>query len=101
MILSSIIGYVLVQIPWESHVVFTKFFDRLHGRAYWRHQLKFALLALIPCAVTLAAVYVIPIDKTRGLIVKGAAAAAVSALAMLAIFGRELAEVLKKLRKRS
>ena len=100
-ILSSIIGYVLVQIPWESRVVFTKFFDRRHGRAYWHHQLKFALLALVPCAVTLAVVYFIPVDKTKGLIVKGVAAAAVSSLAMLAIFGRELAEVLKKLRKRS
>lgn len=100
-ILSSIIGYALIQIPWESHVVFSKFFDRQHGRIYWRHQLKFALLSLIPCAVTLAAVYAIPIERTVGLIVKGAVAAAVSTAVMLTLFRKDLLEILKKLLRRS
>lgn len=100
-VMSSIVGYALVQIPWESYVVFTRFFDWNYGRAYWRHQLKFALLALIPCAATLAAVWAIPIEKTRGLIVKGAAAAAVSSLVILMLFRKDLAELLKKLFKRA
>ena len=100
-ILSSIIGYLVVQIPWESHVVFTRFFDRRQGRFYWIQQLKFALLALIPCAITFVAVYVIPIAKTRGLIVKGVVALAVSSIVMLAIFGKELTGVVKRLRDRS
>ena len=100
-VLSSIVGYALVQIPWESHVVFTKFFDRQQGRAYWYHQIKFALLALVPCAVTLAAVWAIPIDKTKGLIVKGAAAAAASTVVMLLLFRKDLLEILKKTLRRS
>ena len=100
-ILSSIIGYVLVQIPWESYVVFTKFFDRRHCRFYWRQQLKFALLALVPCISTWAFVYMIHFDKARGLIVKGAVAFAVSLIVMFAIFGKELIGVLKRLRNRS
>ena len=99
-ILSSIIGYALVQIPWESHVVFTDFFDRKQGRTYWLHQLKFALLSLIPCVFTLAAVYAIPMDRTRGLIVKGIVAAAVSTAVMLVLFRKDLIEMIDKLLKR-
>ena len=48
-ILSTIIGFVLIQIPWESHVVFTVFFGRSESRAYWRQQAAFAALALALC----------------------------------------------------
>ena len=111
-VFSSIIGYVLVQIPWESHVVFTKFFDRQQGKIYWRHQLKYLLLALIPCALTLAAVYALPklaavcsisIGETRvrGLILQGIVAVEVSAAAMLVTFRKDLIEAIKKLLRRS
>ena len=100
-IVSSIISYSLVQMPWESRVVFTRFFNRKLGRFYWRNQLKFALLALLPCLITWGVVYVIPLAKTRGLIVKGCVALVVSSIVMFALFGKELIEVLKKLRKRS
>ena len=49
-ILSTIIGFVLIQIPWESHVVFTSFFGKAESRAYWRDQALFALSALALCA---------------------------------------------------
>ena len=100
-VLSSIIGYALVQIPWESHVVFTKLFDRRQGRIYWLHQLKYLLLATIPCVLTLAAVYFIPVGRTKGLILKGVVAAAVSTAIMLVIFRKDLIEVMKKILRRS
>ncbi|MBP5530798.1 MAG: oligosaccharide flippase family protein [Lentisphaeria bacterium] len=110
-ICSSLIGYLLVQIPWESHVVFTNFFDRKQGKAYWHHQLKYLLLALIPCALTLAAVYGIgklriggiAVDemRTKGLILKGVAAFAVSSAVMLVIFRKELLEIMKRALRRS
>ena len=49
-ILSTIVGYVFIQIPWESHVVFTAFFDRHEARAYWRQQALFVLVAFVLCA---------------------------------------------------
>lgn len=49
-IFSTIIGFVLIQIPWESHVVFTSFFGKAESRAYWRDQAAFAALALVLCA---------------------------------------------------
>ena len=100
-ILSSIIGYALVQIPWESHVVFTKFFDRQNGKLYWRHQLKFILLATIPCIVTWAAVGMIRVDRAKGLILKGVVATTVSSAVMLVLFRKDLLEALKKLLRRS
>ena len=100
-ICSSLIGYTLVQIPWESHVVFTRLFDRQQGKTYWCHQIKYLLLATIPCVLTWAAVCAIHVDKMRGLILKGIVAAAVSLAVMLVIFRKDLLEVLKKLLRRS
>ena len=101
-IASSIIGYLLVQIPWESHVVFTKLFDGTQARSYWHQQFEFALLAMIPCEATLLAVLVIPLERSKGLIVKGAVAAAVSTVIMLILFRKDMVEVMKKvLRRRS
>jgi O-antigen/teichoic acid export membrane protein len=99
-ILSSIIGYVLVQIPWESYVVFTAYFDRKQGRSYWFHQLKFAMLSVLPCVLTLAAVYAIPMSRTRGLIVKGIVATAVSTAIMMILFRKDLTAMIDKLLKR-
>ena len=112
-ILSSIIGYALVQVPWESYVVFTRFFDWKYGMAYWRHQLKFALLALITCAVTFYLVYAVPmkwvsklavqhhipwkISKFAGITVQGLVAVAASTVMMLLLFRKDLIEVLKRL----
>ncbi|MBO7683879.1 MAG: oligosaccharide flippase family protein [Kiritimatiellae bacterium] len=45
-IFSTIIGFAFIQVPWESHVVFTSFFGREESRAYWRDQAAFAALAL-------------------------------------------------------
>ena len=96
-IASSIIGYALVQIPWESHVMFTCFFDRKCGLSYWHHQIKFALLALIPCAATLAAVQAVPFDRTEGLIMKSIIAAAVSIPAMALLFRKDLVAMTNRL----
>ena len=59
------------------------------------------LLAAIPCALTLAAVYFIPIERTKGLILKGIVAVAVSTAVMLVLFRNDLLEVLKKLLRRA
>ena len=49
-IFSTIIGFVLIQIPWEAHVVFTAFFGKSESRVYWRDQAAFAVAALALCA---------------------------------------------------
>ena len=48
-ILSTIVSLVCIQIPWESHVVFTAFFERRESRLYWRQQAIYAVAALVLC----------------------------------------------------
>ena len=45
-IFSTIIAFAFIQIPWESHVVFSVFFGRREARSYWRDQVMFAAAAL-------------------------------------------------------
>jgi len=100
-ILSTIIGYVFVQIPWESHVLFTRFFDRQQARLYWRHQAFFLLMTLLLCGITWGAAALIPMEKIPGLILKGAVAALLSGGLVFAIFRKDMLLTLKMLLKRS
>lgn len=94
-IFSTIIGFAFIQIPWESHVVFSSFFGKAEARAYWRSYFGFAACTLALCAVAWFAVWTIPVDGMPGLVLKGAVAfAAVSAL-LLALFRRDISALLR------
>ena len=54
-IFSTILGFALIQIPWESAVVFRNFFGRAEARAYWRQQSVFAVATAALCAAAFAA----------------------------------------------
>ena len=99
-ILSSIIGYLFIQIPWESHVMFTQFFDRDQAKVYWRHQALSVLIAAGIAAATWAVIQLIPMDKAVGLAVKGIAAAAFSGGLVVLFFRRDLREAAAKLLSR-
>ena len=99
-IFSTIIGFAFIQIPWESHVVFTAFFNNDQARRYWKQQLFFALVAIAICFVTWVAVTFISIDRLPGLLLKGAVAVLVSGGLMLALFHRDVLDAVKTLRKK-
>lgn len=99
-ILSSIIGYVFVQIPWESHVVFTAFFDGAQSKAYWRHQAFFMVSAILICTATWGVVAAIPMDRIPGLLVKGAAATLFSGIVIALLFRKEMLAIMEKALKR-
>ena len=96
-ITASIIGYVLVQIPWESHVMFTAYFERRQARIYWREQTRFALIALLLSMTVWGATKAIPIHGVTGLVVKGTAATLLSGIIVFALFRRDLMEMLRKM----
>ena len=96
-IISSLIGYLFLQIPWESYVMFTQFFDRHQAWVYWRNQALMALIAVVVSAATWAVIQLIPMDKAVGLAVKGAAAAAVAGAFVTLLFYRDLREMVAKL----
>ena len=94
-ILSTIISYIVIQIPWETHVLFTHFFGSLQQRHYWRFHAKFAALAILLCAISWGTVHAITMEKFPGLVVKGLAAAAVTTAFLFLFFRQEFCMVLQ------
>ena len=97
-VFSTIIGFAFIQIPWESHVMFTVFFSRVESRLWWRSQLRFALLAVALCAAAWWAAHLVPLAGIAGLVVKGIVAFAVSAGAVLAVFRGDITAIVKSKR---
>lgn len=99
-IFSTIISLLLIQVPWESHVVFTAFFNREQARIYWRFHLKFALLAIFLCTITWGSASLIPLGGILGLAVKGMIAAIISSSFLLAFFRQDVTDVVNAVRKK-
>ena len=100
-IFSTILSVALIQMPWETHVLFSVFFNREQAKIYRGFQNRFALLALTLCAVTWGAAFLIPAGGIPGLLVKGAAAAAMSGGFLLAFFRKDLLSVLNALHRKN
>ena len=101
-ILSTIVGFAFIQIPWETHVVFTSFFNRSQERDYWLHHMNFVMLALMQCFLTWSAANMVTMDRAlQRLIVKGIAAAIVSSLLTLLFFQSDIKEFLALRKKAS
>jgi hypothetical protein len=97
-IFSTILGFLLIQIPWESHVVFTSFFGRAESRAYWRAYAGYAAFALVTCVAAWSAARQVPLGGVTGLLAKGLVAALVSSCATLVLFRRDVKAVFDVLR---
>jgi len=100
-ILSTILSMALIQIPWESHVLFTEFFDRKQAKIYWRFQGKFALLSLGLCAFAWGASSLLPLGGILGLMVKGAVSGILTSAFLLAFFRQDVTDVMNTLRKKN
>jgi O-antigen/teichoic acid export membrane protein len=94
-IFSTIIGFAFIQIPWESHVVFSSFFGKAEARAYWRSYFGFAVCTLALCAVAWWIAWMIPLAGFVGLAAKGLATAAVAAVLILVLFRGEFVALLR------
>ena len=92
-IFSTILGIVLIQIPWETHVVFANFFNGKQARVYWRTQIWFAFLASMLCGVTWGATLLVPFNGIGGLAVKGALAVVVSSGLLIAMFRKDVSSM--------
>jgi hypothetical protein len=96
-IFSTIIGFAFIQIPWESHVVFSSFFGKAEARAYWQSYAGFAVGTIALCALAWLTAYAVPLDGILGLTVKGAVAAAVSSVAVIILFRKDLLPALQQI----
>ncbi|MBR4172428.1 MAG: oligosaccharide flippase family protein [Kiritimatiellae bacterium] len=99
-IFSTIISYVAIQIPWETNVVFTYFFNRTQARTYWLTHLGFAIFTLVLCGVTWWTVSLVSLDGIMGLLVKGALAVVVSGVLMSIVYRKDIVSVFGQLCKR-
>ena len=100
-IFSTIIGFAFIQIPWESHVVFTAFFGKAESRAYWRAYAGFASFAIMLCVVAGFAARAVPLGGIPGLFAKAAAATVVTSLCMALAFRNDVRDILGKFRRRN
>ena len=98
-ILSTILAFVLIEYPWESHVLFTVFFDKTQSRQYWKSQAVFLMAALALCAIAWCAANLVSLGGFAGLCAKGAAAALASGCAALILFRHDVGALLNVLRK--
>ena len=93
-IFSTIIGFAFIQIPWESHVVFSSFFGKAEARAYWRSYFGFAACTFALCVVAWWTARIVPVDGIPGLALKGAASAAAVSVLLFALFRRDISALL-------
>jgi len=96
-ILSTILSFVLVQIPWESRVMFTEFFDSRQAAAYWRAQMSSAVKAAVLCASAWCVARLVPLSGVPGLAAKGAVAGAFVSCAVLLLFRAEASILFSRL----
>ena len=99
-ILSTVLSFVLIQIPWESYVMFTRFFGGGEARIYLRTQALSMLKAVVLCASAWYFVRLVPLSGAVGLAAKGAVAAAFVACAMCALFRRDVVDLASRLLRR-
>ena len=96
-ILSTILSLVFVQIPWESYVMFTTFFDSRQAAAYWRVQTSFAIKSVVLCASAWCVARLVPLAGIPGLAAKGVAAGLFVACAACVLFRAEVSDLLSRL----
>ena len=98
-IFSTLVSFVVVHIPWETHVVFTVYFDKEQGWRYVRAQFGTVAWTLALGTATWASTSVIALDGLPGLAVKGAVALAVSGGLSCLLFRYEVAALARRLWK--
>ena len=98
-IAATIISFALVELPWESRVVFGEFFDSALARIYWRKHAVFALFTALACAAAYAAASAIEARGLAALALKGAAAAFVAGSILVAAFWKDVLGLAAKLKK--
>ena len=99
-IFSTIASYAAIQIPWETHVVFTKFFSSAQARTYLKAHARHAACTALACALAWAAARAVPGGGPALFAAKGAAALAATLAAAAVFFRKDIAGLAGQLRLR-
>ena len=101
-ILSTILAFLVIEIPWEGAVVFRRYLRGTDGRGrtflvrYVRLQLGFAAFAAALAAAAWGASACVPVAGFGGLALRGAVAGAIATAGVALCFRRDLGEILSK-----
>ena len=85
-ILSTVLAITFVDVPWETYIMFTRFFNAAQARAYLKLQARFVLIAILLSVVTWCGVKAVPLEDLPGLLIKGLVATIISSGMAMAIF---------------
>lgn len=99
-IFGTIVSLLAIQVPWETHVLFTGFFSAEQKRRYWTEQASFTGLAVWLCFGAWLISAAVLAEGVPGLLFKGLAAACGAAAALLLLFRGDCVELVKTLRRR-
>lgn len=104
-ILSTIVAFLFIEIPWEGTVVFRHYLTgadaegrSLVGR-YICQQVAFALFAVFLCGMTWGFAALPSVEGIWGLLIRGLIAVGVASLLVFAVFRRNLLEIIRKVVK--
>ena len=100
-IFSTTIAYLLIQLPWESHALFSAYFGHSRARSYWMVQARFAVFTALLVAATWGAARCVAADGIPGFLLRGGLAAAVAGALSAAVFRRDVRDAIALARKRT
>ena len=99
-IFGTIVSLLFVQIPWETHVLFTKYFTKEQKYRYWMEQFSFAGLAVWLSFGAWLAAYAVMAYGVTGVVLKTISAGCASTAALLMLFRKDFLELLNVLTRR-
>lgn len=99
-IFGTIVSMLLIQVPWETHVLFTKYFTKAQKHRYWMEQINFAVLAVWLFFGGWLASFAVRESGVLGLLCKAVASAGAATAALLMLFRQDSLELLHMLRKK-
>lgn len=99
-IFSTLLAFAVIEVPWETRIVFTEFFNFKQKRRYWRMHARFLVAAVAISSATWLVTWALPWGGVPGLAAKAAVALALATSLTFAVFRNDALSILRRLRKR-
>lgn len=99
-ICGTIASILFIQVPWETHVLFTGFFTPAQKYRYWLEQFSFTGLAVWLCVGAWLAGFAVMADGPTGFVLKGISSAGAATATLLLLFRKDCLELLDTLRRK-
>ncbi len=99
-IFGTIASVLFIQVPWETHVLFTSFFTKEQKYRFLLEQFSFGGLAVWLCGGAWIAGFAVMAEGPVGFVLKGISAAGATTAALLLLFRRDCLDLVHALRRK-